>query len=419
MRRFTCIFLLILLLLSSVLTAQNYSLRGSVREWIKNYTHEPRDRGLMETRVRLELLSTMGEYSAFKVKSYYVYDGLNKTGEWDFQEAYIDFYYEWADIRLGKQIVAWGKADELNPTDVLNPQNLGNITEEKNIRKKGLMMFKSDIYLGENNLTLIWKPEFGHYSFPVNNPRISLFAIPNIGAVDPTMPENKLSSTEWAVKWSRTFGLYDVSAAYFDGWDNIFTPSFVYILNRLGEDVPVVDELSFLRTKMYSVDFAGSMQSFGVWGEIAYFRTSDPDGEDPFIKNPYVQMVFGTDYTFMNGLKVNVQFMNEYITNIDNDIERNAEEAIISRLGMGLPIRRALASRLSKAFGSSEQHSMEMFGIYDIEKEGYILQPKVKLSPEDALVFELGLALYGGKMESMFGNFGKNDELYLKAEFSF
>ncbi|MFC1561392.1 hypothetical protein ACFL6I_01845 [candidate division KSB1 bacterium] len=402
----------------SAANAQNYELRGSVREWVKNYSHEPQDRGLLESRIKLELISTLGYQSAFRVKSYYVYDGLSKKGTWDFQEAYIDLYYDWADFRFGKQVVAWGKADELNPTDVLNPQNLGNITEEKNIRKIGLLMLKSNFYVGGNTVSLIWKPEFDYYRFPVDNPRISI--IPSFGtggAPDPQLPENELDQTEWAVKISRTIGYYDFSVSYFDGWDAIFTP--IFTLNLLNDPPLTVDRFVFHRTKMYGFDYAGSIRSFGFWGESAYFLTEDSDGVDPYVKNPYIQAVLGTDYTFANGVKINIQAYQEFLTKINNNLEEEQEKGIISRLGLGLPLQQAVSSRISKKFGASEQHSVELFGIFDTEESGYILQPKINFSPEDALVFEFGFALYGGKTNSLFGRFGQNDEISLKATYSF
>ncbi len=408
--------LLLCLFLQTGLSAQTYELRGSVREWVKNYTHEPQDRGLLETRVKFELLSGLGESSAFKVRSYYIYDGVEKSSEWDFQEAYIDIYFEWADIRFGKQITAWGKADELNPTDILNPQRLGNFTEEKNIRKTGLTMIKSDFRIGENTLSLIWKPEFDYNRIPSGSSRFSFIPIPGLENIDPDMPSSELDRTEWAVKFERTLGFYDISASYFDGWDNIFSPVFTY---DPASGASELQNLIFHRTKMFGADFAGSVRSFGLWGEFAYFYTEDSEGENPQIKNPYVQMVIGSDYSFMNGISVNFQYFREYITKIDNDTERDNEENMISRLGLGLPLRQALSSRISRDFGSSEQHSAELFCIYDIEKEGFIFQPKIKLSPEDALVFELGLVVYGGKTESMFGRFGKNDEVSLKATYSY
>ncbi|MFC1493077.1 hypothetical protein ACFL6O_03890, partial [candidate division KSB1 bacterium] len=74
---------------------------------------------------------------------------------------------------------------------------------------------------------------------------------------------------------------------------------------------------------------------------------------------------------------------------------------------------------LSRNFGSSEQHSADIFTLYDIENNGFMIQPKIRYSPEDALNLEFGINFYGGDTGSMFGRFGKNDEVYFKAVFSF
>ncbi|MDP8288562.1 MAG: hypothetical protein RAP03_17945, partial [Candidatus Electryonea clarkiae] len=115
----------------SDVSSQSYELRGSLREFVKVFSQSPNEVDLSETRFKLEFLSAHGENSAFKAKSYYIYDGLNKKGTWDFQEAYIDYYSSYLDVRVGRQVIAWGKADEINPTDILNPQNLSNMTENK------------------------------------------------------------------------------------------------------------------------------------------------------------------------------------------------------------------------------------------------------------------------------------------------
>jgi len=42
----------------------------------------------------------------------------------ELREAYIDAYLGPLDLRLGRQIIAWGRADLLNPTDNLTPRNM-------------------------------------------------------------------------------------------------------------------------------------------------------------------------------------------------------------------------------------------------------------------------------------------------------
>ncbi len=298
-------------------SAQTYELRGSLREWVKVFNNDPNEIDLSETRIKLELLSTLGDYTAFSSRFYYAYDGAKKEGAWNLQEAYMDYYGDVVDIRFGKQIIAWGKADEINPTDILNPQNLANITEDKSVRKIGLVSLKTDWKFYDFILEGIWKPEFQSMQLPALNSRWAFFSLPGVTELpSPSYPENKLEDTEWAFKLYRTISLFDLSISYFDGWDNIFTPDLVF--NPVAHQMEL-DTLVFHRTKMIGADFAGSIQSVGVWGEGAYFRTEDTEGIDPFIKNPYVQFVVGGDYTFVYNIETNVQYFQQYNTKIDDD----------------------------------------------------------------------------------------------------
>lgn len=415
------VFLTITILLGlvsySYVNAQTYEFRGNLRQWIKTFNQSSQATDLMETRLKLEMLSTLGRKTAFRAVNYYVYNGLQKTSDWSFQEAYIDYYSRTLDIRFGKQVIAWGKADEINPTDILNPQNLTNITEDKNIRKIGLMSLKTVWKFYDFELEGIWKPEFEAIQLPPANSPWAFFSIPGLAELPPPVyPENKLENTEWALKLLRTISAYDFSISYFDGWDNIFTPNLVFnpSLQRME-----LENLIFNRTQMFGADFAGSIRSVGVWGECAYFRTEDSDGTDPIIKNPYIQFVVGGDYTFGYNIKANVQYFQEYITKIDDDKEQKSEEAIISKLGIGIPLQQATSVRIQKPFGAGDVHQIELFGFYDIKHEGMMLQPRLILSPEDAFKLELGMVIYEGDEESIFGRFDDNDEVYLKCTYSF
>jgi hypothetical protein len=389
-------------------SAQSYELRGSMRELIKVFSQSPNEVGLSETRFKLEFLSTLGENSAFKVKSYYINDGLNKKGTWDFQEAYIDYYSNFLDVRFGRQVIAWGKADEINPTDILNPQNLANISEDKGIRKIGLMSLKTEWKFSDYILEGIWKPEFDDIKFPAMDSRWAFFTIPGLEELpEPEYPKNRIQDTEWAFKLSRTISLFDLSVSYFDGWDNIATP--VLTFNPELQQMQL-DKLKFFRTKMIGADFAGSVSSFGLWAEAAYFITENND--DPLVKNPYLQYVIGTDYTFDNGILINLQYFQEVN-------KEKSDEEIISKLGFGIPLQQAVSFRLEKSFGEIEEHSVEVFGIYDIKDNSIMFQPKLILSPEDAFEIEVGVILYYGEEESIFGRFEKNDLVYLKGTYSF
>jgi len=399
---------IILFVFSREADAQSYQLRGSLREWVKVFTQSPNELDIAETRLKLELLSTIGENTSFKVKSYTTYGAISGQNNWNFQEAFIDYYSDLVDIRFGKQVIAWGKADEINPTDILNPQDLFNISEEKNIRKIGLTALKTEWRFSEYILEAIWKMEYDNMKLPPLDSRWAFFTIPGLEELpEPEYPQSRIQDTEWAFKLSRTISLFDLSISYYDGWDNIATPIFAF---DPATQQTQIEKLKIFRTKMVGADFAGSVSSFGLWGEAAYFITENND--DPLVKNPYLQYVIGTDYTFDNGILINLQYFQEVN-------KEKSDEEIISKLGFGIPLQQAASFRFEKSFGEIEEHSVEVFGIYDIKDRGLIFQPKLILSPEDAFAIEFGVILYYGKEESLFGRFENNDQVYLKSSYSF
>jgi len=396
---------------------KSWELRGSLRGLAKVFSESPSEVDLLESRLKLELISTLGKKSAFRTLGYAVYQYPQNKIYFDLKEAYIDYYTKYVDFRIGQQTNAWGKADELNPTDIINPQNLNNITEEKSIRRIGLFQTKADIKFYDFVLTGIWKPVFEYMKIPALDSRWAFFTLPNVKELPaPVYPDSKLKNTEWAFKLSRTISSVDFSLSYFDGWDNIFTP--VLTMDTVTHR-PSLDKLVTHRTKMFGADFATSIASVGFWGEGAYFLTEDNKGSDPLIKNPYIQFIIGADYQFRNNYKVNIQYFQEVQTKINDDSEETIEENLSSKLGIGLPLKQALTCRFEKKFGSSEEYKFELMGIYDLKYNGILITPKFFWSPEDGFNIEIGYNLFDGDDKSFWSRFQHNDEIYLKCTYSF
>lgn len=419
MKRYDIIVITFILISLQSLNAQElkYNLNGNLREWVGAFVQTPVELGVVESRMKLELSSMTGEFSSVKVSSYYIYDGLKRNGIFELPEAYFNYYSDLVEVRFGRQIITWGKADELNPTDVLCPQNLTNILEDKGIRKIGQIFLNTDWTIEEFTITAIWKLEFDNIKIPALDSRWAFFSIPGITLLpDPIFPNSELKNTEWAFKLSRTIDRFDFSVSWFDGWDNIFTPVIKF---NPSTQRPELDKLIFHRTKMLGADFATAFGPAGLWGEGAYFFTEDIDGVNPNIKNPYIQFVLGADYDFGDALKINFQFFQQVNTMIDNDEEEAIEEGNISKLGIGLPIQQAISCRIEKKFGIGEAHKVELLSLFDTKQSGLMLQPKFTYSIEDVFSVELGAAIYGGESESLFGRYEDNDIVYVKGTYSF
>ena len=408
--------LLITALLSAQVQSQTWEMRGNLRGWVRGFTAEPNEIDLTQTRLKLELLSGFGEHAAFFSRLHLTHDSkMDDEITWDLKQAYIDYYTDWLTLRFGRQIIAWGKADEINPTDILNPQDLSNFLEDKIDRKIGLFTVKADWLFYGFELQTIWKPEYemmkfadqdSHWGLMPSNAR--LMVVPNYSNLN-------LDQTDWAVKLSKSFGMYDFSLSYANALEFIPTPHYVPDTTGSASFLPA----DILRSDMIGLDFAGSIATVGLWGEAGYFITDDVDGDNALVKNPYVQFVLGSDYTFPHSIKINVQYFQEYITQIDNDYEEKSEEALFSKLGIMIPLKQAVTTRIGKAFGPGEAHAVEIFGIYDLKDEGYMVGPKLTLSPQDAVKFEFGAGIFGGKKAALFGRFKDNDVVYVKGIFSF
>ncbi len=396
---------------------KSWELRGSLRGLAKVYSESPNGVDLLESRLKLELISALGKKSAFRAMGYAVCQYPEKQFKLDLKEAYIDYYTKYIDFRVGQQTIAWGKADEINPTDIINPQDMTNITEDKSIRRIGLFQIKADVKLYDFVLNAIWKPSFEYMRIPALDSRWSFISMPFVTTLpDPVYPENSFENTEWAFKLARTLGSVDFSLSYSDGWDNIFTP--VVAVDPVTHR-PSLDRLETHRTKMFGADFATSLASVGFWGEGAYFLTEDHEGTDQNNKNPYIQFVLGADYQFRSNFKLNIQYFREIVTKTDDEAEKTSEEDMLSKLGIGLPLKEALTCRLEKKFGQAEELKAELFGIYDLKDNGIMFVPRFFYSPEDGLNFEIGYNIFAGDSESFWTRFQHNDELYLKCTYSF
>jgi len=417
--------IIFVLFFTGIANAQNYELRGSLRGWTRAFIEDPHTVDLAQAKLKLELVSSLGMNTAFFARTFVtsekfrgdLYETMdpNEDINISLQEAYIDYYTDWMSLRFGRQVMTWGKADEINPTDILNPQDLTNMMEDKIIRKKGLFAIKANWIISDFELETIWKPEYGYMSLPsLDSPWSFLDLAGGRRFEQPEKPGSDLDETEWGIRLSRTISWFDLSTTWYDGWDNIYTMDF-----KNAGQVPFGAPLMISRTKMVGGAFAASIASIGVWGEGAYFITEDGEGDNPFVRNPYAQYVIGSDYTFYSGLKINVQYFQEVRTGEDSYAEELSEDMLPSALGIGLQLERAMTARLQYAFGFGESQSIEVFTMADLEESGYMIGPKYRISPEPGVEFEFGGVVLVGDEESMYGRFDNNSHIYLKCTYSF
>lgn len=241
------------------------------------------------------ILNGIGNYSRDVVRQY----------EWegDFQDSYLEGpLLEDLDVKIGRQVVNWGRSDSLRVLDVLNPlDNREPGRADIEDLRLSLGMAKLDYYVGDWTATFIAIPEIRYDELP---PVGSDFN-PLNEAAGALLKRTKPKSFE---NWEFAGGLTGI----FEGWDISFHYAYVY------EDFPRVRVTGspfalpqLLIPDRLHMGGLGGNYTVGSWlfkGEAAafhgfrYTRNVAPPGspvpvlETPEKENTRVDVLLGVEY---------------------------------------------------------------------------------------------------------------------------
>jgi hypothetical protein len=308
-------------------------------------------------------------------------------------EAYANYYGGAIDLRLGKQIITWGRADALNPTDNLTPKDYTLLSaKDEEERRIGSWAAKANYYRGPYTLSVIWIPIFNPTTIPLTAP-------PGL-----TITEDKRDDGDWedqafALKLDSTGGDFDWSVSYYNGLD----------VNPQGVPLsPTLVTLVHPRIRVLGADFATTLGRYGVRGEFAYEATENQSGENPFIKKPFVWYVLGGDRDLTEDLNVNIQAYNRIIINykdpfqIQDPVTRNASvlnatfNYQLDRFQVGLTGR-------IKATWWNKTLEGELLGQWNANRGDFFLRPSLAYAFTDVWKGFIGYDIFNGQRHSFFG----------------
>lgn len=313
-------------------------------------------------------------------------------------EAYVElnsFIWESLDVKIGKQRIAWGKADKFNPTDNLNPNDLTDFLDFE--AKVPTLALKGSYYYGDYTLTGVWLPLFEPALLPRGGTQSLLGQMPDRVEV----PSRTLENSMFAFKLSGTAFNVDYSLSYFTGFDDI----------PIEFDASDGLEMGFPEMQVVGLDFAGEFRSVGFWGELALFFPEEIKSGPQIIlsSDPYLKYTFGIDYTFKNGIYLEAQYVHGFFTERGRGKLSDFLIAKIERTFLNDDLKLGLG-------GALEAEDVENIR----DSYGTVLFPEMSYRPVDNLELTFGVYLFGGKGGgSLFGHLKESDQMTLKAKFSF
>ena len=322
------------------------------------------------------------------------------------REAYLDVLTDAWDFRIGRQIIAWGRTDRLNPTDNLTPRDFTLLVPEIDEDRFGSLAARA-IWHPTATLSMIgiWLPDFEPNVLPPAAP-------PGITAVQriPT------SDRQWALKLDQSGGTVDWSVSYYDGFD-------------LNPDLspgaaPSVTYLDYNRTRVYGVDAATTHGAYRFAVEAAYTQTADPDGTNPFIRNPFFYGVTGIERSFSDDLSFIVQ---GYYLRTENysDPEQIPDPALRALAvtqtvlsGQYDPEEYGLSLRIGKKWLNQTLEG-EIGASVRLDRSAYTVRPKVAYAVNDHLKLIAGAQYSYGSDKTTFKALEENNGVFAEARYFF
>ncbi|MBN1472850.1 MAG: hypothetical protein JW925_13835 [Syntrophaceae bacterium] len=323
--------------------------------------------------------------------------------EFKLREAYVNAYLGNLDIRLGHQIVVWGRADEFNPTNNITPQNMIARSTDLDDRKVGNFLLRSSYDLGPLDFELIWVPQYAPSVLPMD-----LFTIPDgVELGTAVLPGATLKNSSLALKTGVVLGPFDGSVSWFRGYMPM--PGIFLLTETDGSSIDLFAKAKSYKMNVFGADFSTSVGSFGLRGEFAYRRPTDDYSLDTnyYIPNPDFQYVLGVDRSIGN-FSVIVQYIGRYVSDFKAEITGNAivkELESINRMAASQQnqISHTVMMRPSLAL-FHETCTLEFIGLYYISTEEWLLRPSVAYNLADALTLKAGWEGFIGPDGTLFGN---------------
>jgi len=264
--------------------------------------------GYGEAALKLRIIpdKKISLFTEFRLRGGYEYgDPIFRP---ELRELYTDVSLGKFDLRLGHQIVSWGRADGINPTDNLTPKNYFVRSPESDDMRLANYLFLGRYRLTHNiRLEGIWVP-FYRYSLY----RFNLFDMPDFVTIkNPGNLQWEPAGGNTGLKMDFLFPSVDGSVSWFSGFDpqpgiDILSLS----MNPTGLSLDLGAQA--FRHNTFGVDFATMTGTFGIRGEAALRIPTHKYIDEVYTPKTDLRYVLEIDRSFGN-FSLMLQYIGQWV----------------------------------------------------------------------------------------------------------
>jgi hypothetical protein len=409
---------------------------GMIRDKLSIDTHEDNEleytlQNHTEVQLGVKYIPSDRFYMMLSAKAdYFAY---HRDGDWDHEDslwlynAYVNWSGRGYNIKLGNQIVRWGKTDGYSPLDNVNPEDYRDgIAGRREDRKRPIPIMNVEFYFGKLSVQGLYIPVFTSSTFDISGTDWALFqhaneAIPGY-RVHEDKPSRTLGNGEVGLRLTGTVRSVDMAVSWLYSRADLPFPETMRLppgVSLPPGDFKLTDLLQLSRLtgqtvqlshdwqNIFGFEMESTLGDFGIRADVAYihksrFLTRSLQRMD----KPECQAMVGIDYNGANAWYTNIQLYQSVILDYDDRIVGANE------------MTTALIGTISKEF-SNGNLKPELRFYYDFSGEASMLNPKILVKFWEPINFEFGAELFDGSVENPIGMFGNNDLIYASVEYKF
>lgn len=323
------------------------------------------------------------------------------------REFYLDYSLGNSDIRLGKQLLPWGRADRINPTDSLTSRDYRWLAPEEEDQRFGNTGVRYAYHLDNYTLTGAWLPLMHSSRIPLDPESTRIVAI--------RQPDNR---DNFGLTLDRAGKGVDWSLSFFSGVDA--APSLEQSGTISGRPFRMVNH----RIQRYGGDAAWSFGSYTLRAELAYTQTGKKVDEFSGRKFDYVQSVLGLEKQFVGNWNAIVQFVWQSALDFrDSSTWPTPEQRQLNTLQQIIAMQPSrhmagIGYRISKKM-LDDMLELELSGLGLTDSQGWLMRPRIRYQVNDQTSVAVGGDYYEGATNSIFGRLKDNRTLFMEVSYAF